>query len=117
LKLSALPIHGTNRRHVGGTTLCEFAFADGHPEMNLRCILEWLPVGASLTVPSPMDGDRYLDAERMRSGYRIREAGHGFTGDWRDASLEDAAAWLRPGLSAINTKRWGCTLLVPGIGV
>jgi len=113
MNLATLPIVVSSQRDAGTHFLCEFQLASGLAQDHLMALLEWLPIGGEISVPSPAQGEKYLDVGRSTSGFQVKHGGHGSHGTWDVASKGEAVAWLLPGSTSIETRRVGWTMSVP----
>lgn len=103
-----------SERDAGTCWEYTFTFHDQDPAGALRQLLAVLSPEYQVLVPDPGPGDCFLEARKTQHAFEIKRGCHGSYGTWREASQEEAFAWLLPGakLSRQYSSCY-CTLDIP----
>ena len=112
MNLRALGIETSSSRNTGRRVqyFCSLT------ELQLRALLPELPIGGEVLVPDLGENECYRECRRTHDGFEVKRGCHGAHGTWRPATLQEAEAWLGPGLAvAERTCRlgYGVTLELP----
>lgn len=116
MNFSALGIQATSSRDTGSSTQYSFGLPVGDESSVLTALLGELTVGCEVSVLDPENADCSLEVRRKANGFEVKRGCHGSHGTWRQATAEEAHAWLLPvALAAPRTARpgFGATLDVP----
>jgi hypothetical protein len=112
MNLRALGIETSSSRNTG-RRVQYFCSLTG---LQLRALLPELPIGGEVLVPDLGENECYRECRRTNDGFEVKRGCHGAHGTWRPATLQEAEAWLGPGLAvAERTCRagYGVTLELP----
>lgn len=94
MNIQKLGIDVTSRRSAGARVQISCL----PTESQLHSLLLELPVGGEISVPDIGSCECFREARRVKDGFEIKRGCHGAYGTWRAASLDEAEAWLLPGL-------------------
>ena len=102
MNIHALGIDVISSRSAGARTQTSCS----PTELQLHSLLLALPIGGEIAVPDIGEGECFREARRVKNGFEIKRGCHGAHGPWRAASLDDAEAWLLPGLAVAQRSSW-----------